>query len=401
MSVFLTINAKVDAKRIRRETRDGRPHIIIPSKTLPDDIVMNGILYPAQLIAGSFMQLEGAPAPVGHPKVDGMFVSAKSDAGKEQGAIGAWNENPRQEVNAQGKKVVVVDKVIDVNRAKESAIGQRALAAVEAAERNGTPIHTSVGAFLERSEQAGANETGSYQYVANQMLIDHDAILLDEEGAATPAQGTGLFVNAKNYPVKVDVVNSALDESLANDIFHAVDYAIDEVERAERRAGRRTFVEKIMNEIRGFVSQSAGAASPVVNKSSNQEADDMPISEEQFNGLANKVDQLLQANQKQESTIAEQLKTALQPLTDAISGLQANQKAEEEKERAGLVEKIVKAGILDEEDTKDLQVNVLRTMASRINGKGGAKGVNGEFQANSGDEYNVDYDMNKNFEESK
>ncbi|MNZ95175.1 hypothetical protein D3C78_1143090 [compost metagenome] len=47
--------------------------------------------------------------------------------------------------------------------------------------------------FLDRQPAVNSSE---YQWVARFHAVDHDAILLDEPGAATPEQGVGLMVNA-------------------------------------------------------------------------------------------------------------------------------------------------------------------------------------------------------------
>ncbi len=75
------IRTLVNASKIRQETRNGRKVVIVPSATLPDNIVMNGIRYPAEVIAESFHTLEGTLAPLGHPAVNGKFVSAASPTG--------------------------------------------------------------------------------------------------------------------------------------------------------------------------------------------------------------------------------------------------------------------------------------------------------------------------------
>lgn len=54
-------------------------------------------------------------------------------------------------------------------------------------------MHTSVAVFLEREPAVNAD---GYEWTAKIHGIDHDAILLDEPGAATPEQGVGLMVNA-------------------------------------------------------------------------------------------------------------------------------------------------------------------------------------------------------------
>ncbi|KAK0340490.1 hypothetical protein LTR94_030297, partial [Friedmanniomyces endolithicus] len=134
--VRVNIRTLANSAAIRREKRNGRDVIIVPSATLPDDVVMNDILYPAAEIAKSFKSLERTPAPLGHPSINGKFLSARDPEGLNQGWIGAWNENVRQE-----KGRVLLDKVIDVERANQCEGGKRVLNAIE----KGDPVHTSTG----------------------------------------------------------------------------------------------------------------------------------------------------------------------------------------------------------------------------------------------------------------
>ena len=66
----------VNRKNILRENRDGVEHIVITSYTLPPNIVMNRIFYPEDVIANSYQSLDRTLAPIEHPQVDGMYVSA-------------------------------------------------------------------------------------------------------------------------------------------------------------------------------------------------------------------------------------------------------------------------------------------------------------------------------------
>jgi len=52
MSRHVRVNIRTTANlaSIRKERRNGRDKIIVPSATLPDGIVMNGISYPAEEI---------------------------------------------------------------------------------------------------------------------------------------------------------------------------------------------------------------------------------------------------------------------------------------------------------------------------------------------------------------
>ena len=182
--IRVNVATQADSTKVRTEQRNGRTVLIVPSKTLPDNIVMKGVLYPADEIAKSFKTLEGTQAPFGHPMVDGQYVNALHPAALNSAHIGAHNENVRQE-----NGVVLLDKVIDVDVAERTEQGRAVLDAIN----KGEPIHTSTGLVYEPEV---APKGSAYHTIARNMLFDHDCILVGEAGAATPAQGVGMMVNA-------------------------------------------------------------------------------------------------------------------------------------------------------------------------------------------------------------
>lgn len=188
--ILVTVNAKVSAAGIRRETHNNREHFVVPSYTLPSNVIMNGGLYPASEIDAHYQKLEGTLAPLGHPVVNGKNVSAFSPEALNVNHIGAWNRNVKKAGNR-----IYAEKWIDIETAKLTANGKRLVERLEAIERGeqAEPIHTSVALFLER--QPAVNAQG-YDWIAKIDSIDHDAILLDSPGAATPEQGVGMMVNA-------------------------------------------------------------------------------------------------------------------------------------------------------------------------------------------------------------
>src|SRR5690554_2091555 len=109
------IKTRVSNTAIRREKRNGRDVIIVPSATLPDNIIMNRIKYPADVIEAGYKTLERTPAPLGHPAIDGVYINANDPEAINGFWVGAWNENVRRE---NGR--VLLDKVIDVARAEST-----------------------------------------------------------------------------------------------------------------------------------------------------------------------------------------------------------------------------------------------------------------------------------------
>jgi len=224
----INVTTLVNASKIRREKRDGRDVIIVPSATLPDNVVMNSIRYPADVIEASYHTLEGTPAPLGHPSVNGQFVSASDPKGLVRSFVGAWNENVHRK---DGR--VFLDKVIDVEYAGETKAGQRVLNAIEGQK----PIHTSTG--LLATMKAVENATDGAKFEVESMVFDHDCILLDEDGAATPDQGVGIFVNAQGE--EIEVINSDLESYEDEEI----NYTIDRMLRAAERKQRQPLIERI------------------------------------------------------------------------------------------------------------------------------------------------------------
>lgn len=189
MSIRVNITTRVNRKNIERVTRNGRPHWKVSSFTLPFDVVMNDVLYPRAEIEANYKTLDGTFAPLGHPVVDGQFVSAFTPQAVNAFNVGAWNENARIEGGR-----VAIDKIIDIEAAQRSPRGPELLERLEAIARGeAAAVHTSVAAFIDELPAPDGAEYGS---VAKILTFDHDAILLDEPGAATPEQGVGLMVNA-------------------------------------------------------------------------------------------------------------------------------------------------------------------------------------------------------------
>lgn len=193
MTMQVNITTKVNSKSIRREVYNNKEHWVLPSYTLPANVVMNGGLYTAEQIDAHYTGLEGTLAPLGHPTLNGEFVSAFSPEGINQGHIGAWNRNVKKAGNR-----VYLEKWVDIEVARQSEKGREFLERVEAIERGDDvpPIHTSMAAFLNEDEPTDEQAATGAKWVADIVKMDHDAILLNEVGAATPEQGVGLMVNA-------------------------------------------------------------------------------------------------------------------------------------------------------------------------------------------------------------
>ena len=348
MPMQVNITTKVNSQSIRRETYNGREHLVLPSYTLPANVVMNGGLYTQEQIDAHYKGLEGTLAPLGHPQVNGQFVSAFSPEGINAGHIGAWNRNVKKSGNR-----IYLEKWVDVARASESEGGRELLDRVAAIERGEDvpPIHTSVAAFLDQLEPNDQQRATGAEWVADIHGMDHDAILLHEVGAATPEQGVGLMVNADlAQPLKA---NSG---ALVGESYREREQRLDRAAKAKFATGTdeyawiADFTDSqaviIRNggaaEVFGYKSEGGvitfddtGTAvarqeswvAVVANKfkalftpqeqpaPNHKTEGDMPLTTEEKQELISEIGKGLAAN----------FADALNPIKDAITGLQANQ----------------------------------------------------------------------------
>lgn len=360
--VHVNLTSLVNASKIRHETRDGRKVVILPSATLPTNVVMNKIRYTDKAIADSFHTLEGTPAPLGHPTVNGKFVSAKEPQGLVRSFIGAWNENVRRE---NGR--VFLDKVIDVEFAEQTESGRRVLDAVNKQK----PIHTSTGLLASLKPLDNASDGAEWE--TDTMIFDHDAVLLDEPGAATPEQGVGIFVNSDG--AEIEVINSAIE---------------DDIETILREGETKDHLG-LLNRIKSVI-EAVVRGEPVADvprgHALNQETTGMDKA--QFDELKGMVASL--ANTVAELKVDDKIAEAVKPLIEAQEAQLNAQKAADEAKHAELVNKVVKAELLTEEVAKAADVAVLNALLEKHDAAPkGAMHVNGAFKANAGEFNPLDF----------
>lgn len=375
--IRVNVRTRVNNADIRWEKRNGRDYIVVPSATLPDGVVMNGGLYPAEEIEKSFQTLESTLAPFGHPQIDNVYISAFHPMAINEFHVGAYNENVRRE---NGR--VFVDKAIDVETAKQSENGRRVLDAIN----KGDPIHTSTGIDLEQDFEANGE---GYEWTARNMRFDHDAILLDQVGAATPAQGVGMMVNSKE---QVPVLNFSLEECAQEDMEYAAMRMAEAVVRMDTARAMDGVKDRIMGLVRSLMG-GGGSGEPDSNGAdglsvNNEEGDTMPITEEQFKALEEKVDKALSTNSADElkQAVSEAVGEAVEPLKTELAELKANQEAADKAKRDDLVKAVVNASLLDEDEAKELPISALQKLAANAKPQDAHNMTGGAFKLNKEDE---------------
>lgn len=351
MPMQINVTTRVNSQAIRRENYNGRPHLVLPSYTLPANVVMNGGLYTAAEIDAHYQGLEGTLAPLGHPTVNGEFVSAFSPEGINVGHIGAWNRNVKKSGNR-----VYAEKWVDTTVANQTEGGRELLERVAAIERGEDvpPIHTSVAVFLDQLEASAEQKAQGIEWVAKINAMDHDAILLYEVGAAQPEQGVGLMVNADADSATPIKANSG---ALVGESYREREQRLDRAAKARFAPGENEYawvadftdsqVVIIRNggnaQIYGYnaeggkitfddtgtpVARQESWVTVVANKfkslftpqeqpaTNHQTEGDMPLTKEELEQIGTIVSGAIAANNE----------ASLKPITEALAGIQANQK---------------------------------------------------------------------------
>lgn len=346
------IVTRVNASQIKKEVINDEEHYRIPSATLPDNVVMNGGLYPAEEIEASYMSLEGAPAPLGHPKVGNQFVPASTPHAINKHWIGAWNENVRREGGR-----VLLDKVVNIRVANQSEGGRQLIQAIEKQE----PIHTSTGLQLEIKVANGESRGKPYSWIAQNMQFDHDAILLGEPGAATPEEGVGMFVNASGEQAEVLHANVEFSEDDEYEITAAAEHIMRIADRAEQREQNKGRVEKFVEAIKSAIGGAQSQSSQTTT--ANAKAPEGEMNEEQMKALLANALATITADLS-EIKANSVSKDEFKPVADTVTELKTN--AEEQKRVANAAtDEQLKALGFDDEDLKGMTANAKQKVLAK------------------------------------
>ena len=224
----------VSAVNSAKISKTGDMYTIRDVVPIVDDIVLNSIKYPAEEIDKSYMSMNNTPAPASHPKdADGNFVSAADAVSMQKYWVGAAVTNARKD-----GEHVLVDITVNANQAAAMDNGKRLLERLDAAIAGnaGEPIHVSTGVFLRKKAAKGTSKGKAYNAIASDMTFDHLAILLDEQGAGTPEEGVGMWLNHAGESEPVFAVNLEVN-SMDELSFREIEQKLWEIVRAEYPAG--------------------------------------------------------------------------------------------------------------------------------------------------------------------
>lgn len=331
MSLLVNISTLVANSEIRTEVVEGVEFTVLPSKTLPPNIVMNEILYDADDVEATINTLDGSPVTISHPVIGGKFADAYLPLAQAKfGILGAHNKVRGKASDGSW----LIDKYIPTEQLANSVNGKKLAEAIKSKQ----PIHTSTGVYLTKEPEIGVNAMGQ-EYTSRAKIdrFNHDAILLNEVGAATPEQGVGIFVNASGEEEETEVmyVNAYDDSEVCGKV---------EIEM------KGSMFERFIEFMKTVVKSEPSDESQIVNSNrEGNEVDENKVQEMIANALAAK-----------EAEKAQAIKDAVEQ--GVAAALAANAQTQAEAEKAQLVEQVVNAKLLPEDAAKECGIAALKAM---------------------------------------
>ena len=207
-------------------SKDGSTYTIRDVVGAVDDIVMNSRLYPADQLKAAAATLEGKPAPAGHPKNSaGQAISALNGEALASAWIGSYVRNARHEAGR-----TIADVVVNEAQARAHPDGAKLIERLDAAiaGNNAEPIHVSTGLMMDPIIANGESRGKKYSSIVTNIRYDHLAILLNEQGAATPDQGVGMFLNSAGESELVEevVINTEPEDRRTRNLLDWIKHVI-------------------------------------------------------------------------------------------------------------------------------------------------------------------------------
>lgn len=217
MSQFVALKtAGMNSEGLKLKTLDGKSYLT-GSVVMAKEMVMNGLMYSKEELKRAVPGWNGRPVTVGHPKSDeGSFITANDPKVLEDTQIGfIFDAYYRDTDNKLAANVWLdaskLDKFTDVREAISSE----------------KTLEVSTGLFLDLVTEEGVHNGKKYSGKAVNHLPDHLALLPNEVGACSVADGAGfprvnvmLGTNEVTFRERSRLIRQALQAKLESDWFY-------------------------------------------------------------------------------------------------------------------------------------------------------------------------------------
>ena len=217
MSQFVALKtAGMNSEGLKLKTLDGKSYLT-GSVVMAKEMVMNGLMYSKEELKRAVPGWNGRPVTVGHPKSDdGSFITANDPKVLEDNQIGfifdAYYRDTDNKLTANvWLEASKLDKFTDVRDAIT----------------NEKTLEVSTGLFLDLVTEEGVHSGKKYKGKAVNHLPDHLALLPNEVGACSVADGAGfprvnvmLGTNEVTFRERSRLIRQALQAKMPSEYFY-------------------------------------------------------------------------------------------------------------------------------------------------------------------------------------
>ncbi len=180
----VTINVRLTG-RVRRETLNGRQFLVAPATLIVPGVLpgsKGALYYPPEEVSANATDWNHTPLTVGHPTdpFTAEHLSARDPGVLDRQGIGFVRKSV---YNGKLQAEAWFDE--DRTQHVHKGIYQSLMAS--------RPMELSTGLYTDNEEVAGSHNGRPYTHIARNYRPDHVAILMDQRGACSLADGCGVF----------------------------------------------------------------------------------------------------------------------------------------------------------------------------------------------------------------
>lgn len=223
----------------RRDSWNGVNYVIVPVAMMVEGVHSGShgpVLHTAEELGKIPETWNGMPVTLRHPQVNGQYVSATSPEVLKDWGIGIVFNTRMDGETLRAEAWIEEDKLQTLSAATLQRIN------------NGEIIEVSVGVFSDEEVIDGTWNGETYQAIARNHRPNHLALLPDEVGACSIADGCGLRVNRRGDK-KVEVIVNETNERQVLKELSMKGFSVNEVGYTELANKAQTALNNKDNEM--------------------------------------------------------------------------------------------------------------------------------------------------------
>ena len=183
---LLVFSQEMPTYEKREETLEGIKYTVVPVVMMVEGVHSGSrgpLLHTAEELGKLPDAWNGRPVVIGHPQIDGQYVSANNPTILEENKVGFIFNTKMEDNKLKAEAWIQMDKL--------QTVSPQAYANIE----NGDVMEVSVGVFTDEEPVQGVWHDEQYTAIAHNHRPDHLALLPQGVGACSVVDGCGIRVN--------------------------------------------------------------------------------------------------------------------------------------------------------------------------------------------------------------